>query len=821
MSSDLESLILTICPHEEANKKEKTRRAKIEAWARLHGVCEIEHVELPECDYRFEGQFRGVDINLGIEYKAWDNFLSDNIDDMEDKLTRAQEPYQDVALFVETGNYSFKPDPAGVHCLLEYTEHAKAGFRLQSQKLGRIIEPPTKTLASMEGFFDTLQSNGIHVRQLRGEDHFPYALHNLLIYLTKPHQLKVKKISYDDWLINLYSNLPEVGFVRAKKLIEAYPNPFWLCSASDESLIRVLGRTTGQVVYQHLRNHELETDDWKHSCHKDGTSGNNAEPEPLRICPKCGKDTLKSTCPRCKDKADSKVGQETYIKQDFKVCNSMACQVAGNDIFPCDDPNFDKICRTPKILENHLQFHLCTTCTKHKTCDDSALETVLYAASGNVLKCKQYENKYPPKPLSPEAKKHQEFKRAKAGFQPKGSCGTCDFHITDKLICKKHPEKRAELHFKACTQYIQKKAAPLMTPGIEGHTEQDEDVSRSQKSASGSQPPDLSKSSSIEPKAQKQPAGINQENTKLKLDAHDTPKDFILKFLSFNPKGVSYGVLINALTTKYPELELYDELITSIMQEGLCYEPKIGLIVGTDISHSSTVSPKQADRNGTHDTSKSSKEVISKIPPPPLQPSEGDTSGQPGTKGSLDVLLSCQECGQGNCDEIIIHPKRLLCPKCLAIEDDDIKQQHIEISQAILEYLTGYPEGKTYQEICLKFGLKEGTQDCKDMRNCLKKMGELGLITSQSSRFKVVAPAALGAHDLNETHDLKTELTQWFLQPHTLAETVSEHAGWSKGYVFDMVMKIEEQGLIRRFAADGETKWTLAVKAQPEMDIGV
>ncbi|MDD5616332.1 MAG: hypothetical protein PHH85_09040 [Candidatus Methanoperedens sp.] len=772
MNSELENLLLTICPHEEANKQEKTRIKSVTDWATLYGICDIQHKELPECDYRLEGEFRGVTVELNVEFKAWDNFLSDPIDDMEDHLTRAQE-YGEVALFVEQGNYTFKPDPQGVHCILEYTEHAKAGFRLQSQKLGRVIEPPTKTLAAMEGFFDTLQSNGIRVRTLRSEAHFPYALHNLLIYLTKPHQLKVKKLSYDAWLINMYMNLPEVGYIRAKKLIEAYPNPFWLCSAGEDALIRTLGKTTGQVVYQHLRNHELETDIWKGLHNKDGTAGNNAEPEPVRVCSKCGKNTFKSACPRCdKDGQSAKaskdrVKQETYIKQDTEVNLCNTCTKKPDN---CGMTSDDRLLKgdTVVLCVGHVEgksideVHLCKTCTKEKNgCDTTNNSNVLRSNNVSWLQCDMYINKYPPKPLSPEAKKHQEFKRMKAGFQPKGTCETCDFHITDKLICLKQPAKRAEKHYKACAQYIQKSVL--------------------QKSASGSQPPDLSKSSST--------------------GKPDIP----------------------------PTLSTLDSSKSS-----------------------STVSPTQADRNGTPDpftkkVSSHSGEDFSKVTPinTPIQSSPADmSSGQPGTKGSLEVLVvACDHCGAESNTCAVSYYKRYeatLCQSCANVEDEGIKEQHKEIAEEILKYLRE-SGGKMHSEICQHFNLAIGSPDCKDMRNCLKKMAEAGLITSEHGVFIVVqtkdsmqshTPASnegavysstplTSSFNPDHVSDLQSDLRAWFYEPHTLTETAKHISGSTREYVFNMIMQMEEQGALRRFAADGETKWTVAVKAQPEMDIGV
>lgn len=266
MTYELENIILTIDTHEEANKPEKTRIKAIEDWFTSQGAI-VEHEELALCDYVLVGKFRGFPVNIGSEYKTMDNFLRDSIEDMEDKLTRSMEIYDTVALFIEAGNYTFKPNPDNCHCVLDYSGATKASMK---QNSNGNPEPQSKTLAAFEGFCDTLQSNGIHVRQLRSEAQFPYSVYNLLVYQTKPHRLKIKTMTYEAWLLNHFLDLPTIGIVKAKKLILRYPNPFWIASASEESLVSVLGKVTGRVVYQHLRSHELETNDWKNNYFKDG-----------------------------------------------------------------------------------------------------------------------------------------------------------------------------------------------------------------------------------------------------------------------------------------------------------------------------------------------------------------------------------------------------------------------------------------------------------------------------------------------------------------------------------------------------------------------
>jgi len=532
MSNELENLILTIDSHEQANSKEKTRIKAIEQWAEKYGICAIEHKELELCDYSLIGEFREYDINLGIEYKTWDNFLSDPTDDMEDKITRSKELYDEVAFFVETGNYTFKPHEDDCHCTLQFSDMAKAGFR----KKGITELPATKTLAGFEGFLETMSLNGVHVRQLRSEAQFPYSLHNLLIYLSNsPHILKVKELSYEQWLINHYMNLPEIGYIRAKKLVLNYPNPSWICSASEESLISVLGKTTGRVIFQNLHSHTLETDAWKQGFHADGT-------------------------PRLDD----------------GVCESIACQVAGNDSFPCDMKGFDKVCRYPE------------------------LKMKLAKERGYPSKKKTKKEKAPAESKPCKDKTHQDFKIWKAkGFK---SCAECQHFSTNEkgvTVCLKHSDYVVYVTTHACIEH-------------------------------------QVKDSSYPPEASHSPPNTSEVNT-----------------------------------------------------------------------------PGQ------------------------------ETKGSPGVSPNNSIIvLECEECGD-NSLYVPIDPILRLCPTCKKEADRERHEQLVEIAKEIIRYMAGYPDGLNAQEICDNYDCGESSADKKDLLICLKKMAQVGLITSKYKGIFTVAPKGL------------------------------------------------------------------------------
>jgi len=248
LSLALEDIIITI----DTREQNKNRISAVERWGELHGAI-IEHCKLDHLDYRLVGDFKGHEINIGIEAKALSQFCSDDYQENKDKLFAACSIYDEVALFIETGNYEFIVSGFGdtnISC--------------------RVKQDLTITgkLALFEGACSTLGRYGIHVRQLRSEAHFPYAIENLLTYYIHDHQLIQPKsftLQYKQALLEFCTPL------QTKKLMQHYPNMFWLCSASEESYKEILGSKTGKKLYDFIRNPELVTDAWSKSHFPDGT----------------------------------------------------------------------------------------------------------------------------------------------------------------------------------------------------------------------------------------------------------------------------------------------------------------------------------------------------------------------------------------------------------------------------------------------------------------------------------------------------------------------------------------------------------------------
>lgn len=243
LNSELSDIIITIDTREQNKKRIKA----VEEWAQAHGAI-IEHSKLDLCDYVLLGEFRGVPVNLGIEAKGLSDFAS-SFQDLPNKLARAYTLYDNVALFIEANNYSFQVDSDGFHATI-------------SNPNVRNGDADVLPLAVYENMLASFQMEGVHVRQLRSEAHFPYAIAGLLINITRPLHtgLTIKDKSFTSQYLNVLGKVPGIGYKKAQKLIECYSNMFWLCSASEESYKEVLGKVTGYQLYNFIRNPELIID---------------------------------------------------------------------------------------------------------------------------------------------------------------------------------------------------------------------------------------------------------------------------------------------------------------------------------------------------------------------------------------------------------------------------------------------------------------------------------------------------------------------------------------------------------------------------------
>lgn len=252
MSNELSNLILVFDSREKSEKRIKY----VKDWFESQGGL-VEKAALPLCDYKIVGEFHDISVNLGVEFKTMSDFCS-SWQDLKNKLGRARnELYEEVALCIDSGNYTYT------------YQDGKAFIHNPAIRNGDADVCP---LAVYEGLIDTLQQSGIHCRQLRSEAQFPDSLYNLLTYITNDHELigftgKGYILAYRRTL----QTLEGIGTKTVDKLIASYPNMHWLSSASEESLIEVIGKKSGSKLYNFLHCRELETDEWRNGHHLDGT----------------------------------------------------------------------------------------------------------------------------------------------------------------------------------------------------------------------------------------------------------------------------------------------------------------------------------------------------------------------------------------------------------------------------------------------------------------------------------------------------------------------------------------------------------------------
>ncbi len=263
MSDILKDIVIT-CDTREKNVK---RTKAVWDWGKSHGAI-LEWDALKLCDYRLMGDFRGHDINVGVEAKGLSDFCSCDYEDLKRKLFDSFEIYDEVALFIESANYSFLNEGFGKSAIIN------SAVRDGSANVCN--------LAVLEGCCSTLPMYGIHIRQLRSESQFPYTIENLLTYIIHDHDIiKTPKQYLRAYQHTLKSFMTAT---QVKKALSCYPNLFWLASASEDSYKEIFGAKTGNKLYEFIRDHSLETPEWKKGKFHDGTDKITL-PEP-EVCDK-------------------------------------------------------------------------------------------------------------------------------------------------------------------------------------------------------------------------------------------------------------------------------------------------------------------------------------------------------------------------------------------------------------------------------------------------------------------------------------------------------------------------------------------------------
>ena len=241
--TDLSNLILTI----DTREKNTDRINSISDAFENFGAC-VEFSKLELCDYHIQGIFRDKEINLGIEAKSLPDYAN-SYKDLSWKLLEAYKYYEDVAIFVETGQYGLKIE--GLHAFIR---NPKA-----PGDIGDIL-----TVAELHNSLQSFRESGIIVHELSYAAQFPYTAYATMIYLSKEfhHGVETKiedvnNYTRDDiyWgTISMLVKIPGIGIKTAQKLMEKLGNLYWCVSMSEEDIADIIGRRNARNVYEFFRS---------------------------------------------------------------------------------------------------------------------------------------------------------------------------------------------------------------------------------------------------------------------------------------------------------------------------------------------------------------------------------------------------------------------------------------------------------------------------------------------------------------------------------------------------------------------------------------
>lgn len=240
----LSSLLLII----DTREKDQKRISAITTFFEKHGAI-VEREKLDLCDYHIEGIFRDKDINIGIEGKKLGVDFDSSYKDLPHKLLKSYELYSDVALFVQTGSYSFNVADDGLMATIKNpaVKDSKADIL---------------TLPSFENSLGSWANEGIIVRQLQYEAQWPFTMYNVLINLTKEFHggLQLKDIDDKAVTLNMLVKIPGIGIESANKLIKQFGSLYWMVLSCWEDLESTVGKQKATTLYNFFRSKELIDD---------------------------------------------------------------------------------------------------------------------------------------------------------------------------------------------------------------------------------------------------------------------------------------------------------------------------------------------------------------------------------------------------------------------------------------------------------------------------------------------------------------------------------------------------------------------------------
>lgn len=237
---NLADVIVTIDTREQS----QPRIRAVEDFVALHGGATL-HAKLDLCDYHVEGEFRGVKVDLGIEAKSLSDFMGSH-GDLPDKLFRAFDLYDEVALFIEEGALEFTVNGDGWTPNIVHPAH-NAGV------------DATMNLHAYRNALGSWAREGVHVRALTGVLEFPHAMAGLMVNLAKPvHEglhLDTRGLGgYRAAYLNTLAKVPGVGPKHAYNILKSWTNWDQLARARKMDLQQVLGIALGRKVYDFVRS---------------------------------------------------------------------------------------------------------------------------------------------------------------------------------------------------------------------------------------------------------------------------------------------------------------------------------------------------------------------------------------------------------------------------------------------------------------------------------------------------------------------------------------------------------------------------------------
>ena len=230
----------------DRRERDQDRIKEVTDFFESHGSI-VQMESSHRCDYHIEGIVKGVPINLGIEHKVLTGDFFPSLDEIPSKLFEAYRIFDDVALFVEEGNYSIKMTDDGLDC---WIQEPKMQAMTGAEGVG--------TMAMYQNTMGSLAEAGIHCRSFRTVKHFPITISGLIKNLVKPiHRgiaIKNPEKSFYPDMMNILAKLPGIGAKTAEKGLKYIPNLERFCSLGLDDLKDIFGEVSGRKLYSFITN---------------------------------------------------------------------------------------------------------------------------------------------------------------------------------------------------------------------------------------------------------------------------------------------------------------------------------------------------------------------------------------------------------------------------------------------------------------------------------------------------------------------------------------------------------------------------------------